>query len=253
MRRKDNKKSLPSSISIVAEEYISGNDLSSGNERIIYANQLYEKAKSLCRDMKNPDEQTAKLIIESVDDAIKVFGTTNQHKKVELRKIKAEAEKILPPDTIESLRKRAEADLLQKVYPKQSAFRKLLLLVIAIAVLVTPLVFGIKELLKSQPPPTTPTETKEQDDEKTSQASDVSKQLPNANQAKPIEEQSVPTSQTKIPKLFPQYVKRAQMLYEQGHYQAALVECDKALTVKPGNQEAINLKKRIRKTLEVLK
>jgi hypothetical protein len=250
MRRKDRQKALLSTKPIVAGVSISEQGLSLVKENTSYANQLYEKAKSLSQNL---DEHTAKLIIESVDDAIKEFGTTNQDKKVELRRIKAEAEKILPPDTIESLRKRAEGDLLQKVYPKQRTFRRVLLFVIAITILVTPLVFGIKELIKSQPPPATLTETQKPDTEKPSQPSDVSTRLPDENQSKQIEQQTVTISPTLTPKYLSQYIKRARMLYEQGYYQSALIECDKALAVEPGNQEAIRLKKQIRKTLEVLK
>src|SRR5437588_10037234 len=81
-----------------------------------HAITLYEKVRALMQSTL--DENNARIIAESADDAINEFGNTNQEKKVELRKWKAQAELVLPPSTIEELRKRAEGQLLKKSYPK---------------------------------------------------------------------------------------------------------------------------------------
>lgn len=99
-----------------------------------HANGLYEKAKRLIHETERLDQNTAKIIVESADDAIKEFGTTNQEKKVELKGWKKEAESVLPPDTIEELRKRAEAKLIGKTYPGSEPRRNFVLWVIGIGV-----------------------------------------------------------------------------------------------------------------------
>lgn len=57
-------------------------------------------------------------------------------KKIELRRMIEEAEKVLPPATIEDLKKRAEGQLLDKVYPRKPSKRNLLLTAIAIIIVV---------------------------------------------------------------------------------------------------------------------
>lgn len=49
------------------------------------------------------------------------------------------------------------------------------------------------------------------------------------------------------------HIARARELYKQGdgHYQDAINECDKALELEPKNQEALDLKKGINKTMQV--
>jgi hypothetical protein len=124
---------------------------------IIYASKLYEQAKDLTQDRENIDEATARKIIELIDDAIKEFGTTNHDKKAELRKLRPELEKVLPPDTVEALRKRAEGHLLQVAYPKHKLLRNTLLWVVSIAVIITPLILIAWEMIPKHhnniPPP----------------------------------------------------------------------------------------------------
>ena len=48
------------------------------------------------------------------------------------------------------------------------------------------------------------------------------------------------------------HVARARGLYEKGAYEAALVECDKALALDPSNTEAALLKTKVMKTREIL-
>lgn len=48
------------------------------------------------------------------------------------------------------------------------------------------------------------------------------------------------------------HVGRARSLYEQGRYQEAISECDRALQANPGDSEAAALKRRIARTVEIL-
>lgn len=126
------------------------------------ANQLYDKVKNLIDNTNPLDQTTAQLIIESADDAIKEFGNTNQDKKVELRNIKEKAEEVLPPKTIEELRKRAEGKALAKAYPKSNRMRNALYVLLVLSSIVTGLLMLKKMLpdqgdaVKVKPSPTTP-------------------------------------------------------------------------------------------------
>lgn len=117
------------------------------DDALTNAEQLYNKVKSLIQETKPLDERTARIIVESADDAIKEFGSTNQEKKVELRRIKSEAEDALPPVTVEELRKRAEGKALKTIHPKskiaRNIFYAVLILVIAIIALI-----GIGQVLQ---------------------------------------------------------------------------------------------------------
>lgn len=48
------------------------------------------------------------------------------------------------------------------------------------------------------------------------------------------------------------HIERAHTLFEQANYEDALKECDKALNLDPKNQAALDLKKRINTTIEIL-
>jgi hypothetical protein len=124
------------------------------------AEQLYNKVKELIQNTKPLNEYTARIIVESSDDAIKEFGNTNQEKKVELRQWKAQAELVLPPSTIEELRKRAEGELIKRSYPKNAILRNVLLALVVLFVIVLGL-FAIKKELwpKGQTAPPLPTAT----------------------------------------------------------------------------------------------
>lgn len=100
------------------------------------ANELYEKARALSRYVKPLDANTAKIIIETANDAIKEFGNTNQEKKVELKRMVEEAGKVLPPATFKELTDRAEGQLLRKTYPKSHTSRNVILLVVLLFTLV---------------------------------------------------------------------------------------------------------------------
>jgi hypothetical protein len=110
------------------------------NAQLPPANQLYDSVQRLIENTIPLDEQTARIIVEAADDAIKEFGNTNQEKKVELKKWKGLAEEVLPPRTIKELKERAEGQLLQKGYPRQALSRKLLISGIGIMVLAVTLV-----------------------------------------------------------------------------------------------------------------
>jgi len=97
---------------------------------LAHAEQLYERVKSLTEGGVPSDESTASIIVELVDDAVKEFGSTNQDKKVELRRIKEEAEQVLPPKTVDELRKRAEGQILKRTFPRNRTLRNVVLLII---------------------------------------------------------------------------------------------------------------------------
>ena len=97
---------------------------------LAHAEQLYEKVKNLTAGGIPSDESTASIIVELVDDAVKEFGSTNQDKKVELRRIKEKAEEVLPPRTVEELRKRAEGQILKRTFPRNRIIRNVVLLII---------------------------------------------------------------------------------------------------------------------------
>jgi hypothetical protein len=118
-------------------------------DKLIHANQLYDKVKNSIHNTKPLDQNTAKLIIESADDAIKEFGSTSQEKKIELRLWKAQAELILPPSTIEELRKRAEGQLLKRSYPKNVVLRNVMLALIALGIVILGLFALWRALSKS--------------------------------------------------------------------------------------------------------
>jgi hypothetical protein len=103
----------------------------------VSAEDLYSKVKNLYGDGNDIDEEKARHIIEYADDAIKEFGNTNQQKKVQLRKWKAQAEAVLPPGTIEELRKRAEGELLKRTFPRNVTLRASLLSLVILLVLIS--------------------------------------------------------------------------------------------------------------------
>jgi len=104
------------------------------------AHQLYETVQNLVKSANPTDVHTARLIVETCDDAISEFGNTNQDKKLDLRKWKAEAEQILPPATLKDLKDRAEALVLAKGYPKSNRIRNILLYAIGAIILIGTLI-----------------------------------------------------------------------------------------------------------------
>jgi hypothetical protein len=119
------------------------------------AYQLFEEVQTLTTQ-RSLDVETARLLIEKADDAIREFGNTNQEKKVQLRKWKDDAELVLPPQTIDDLRKRAEGQILKKSYPKSARTRNILLVLVGAGVILLGLwslrnVIGVRRELRSQP------------------------------------------------------------------------------------------------------
>ena len=96
-----------------------------------HALTLYETARNLVQATETLDFETARLIVETCDDAINELGHTSQDKKIELRRWRAEAMATLPPRTIKELKERAEEQLLAKGYPKQKSLRALVLLIVS--------------------------------------------------------------------------------------------------------------------------
>jgi len=121
--------------------------------KLVNANQLYEKVKALVQATNPLSAETARLIVETSDDAIEEFGNTNQDKKLELRAWKAEAEAVLPPLTIEELKDRAEAQILAKGYPTRKLPRKILLYVIGVGILGATLAGIYAGLFRQAPKP----------------------------------------------------------------------------------------------------
>jgi hypothetical protein len=115
------------------------------------AHELYNKVKDLIENTKPLDEYTARMVVEYSDDAIKEFGTTNQDKKVELREWKAEAELVLPPATIEELRKRAEGQFLDRGYPRKKILRDILLWVIGLGIVAGTLFGAYRAFVRKDP------------------------------------------------------------------------------------------------------
>ncbi|MFL6335305.1 MAG: hypothetical protein ACJ754_18490 [Pyrinomonadaceae bacterium] len=118
------------------------------------AEDLYSKAKDLYGDGNDIDEDKARRIIEYADDAIREFGNTNQEKKVELRRWKTEAEAVLPPGTLEELRKRAEGELLKRSFPRNKLPRIVLLALVALIVIIVGALALKKEFTTNKSGPT---------------------------------------------------------------------------------------------------
>jgi hypothetical protein len=112
------------------------------------AQELYEKAKSRF-DEENLDEKTAILIVTLADDALLLFGPTNQEKKVELKLLKKKAESVLPPETLEELRKRAESRTLKELYPRRQSRQRVVLRIVSL-ILIVGMIFGIYKMLTGE-------------------------------------------------------------------------------------------------------
>lgn len=125
----------------------------STDAKFLHAIELYERVKTLIQTTDPLDQQTARLVVETSDDAIEEFGNTNQDKKLELRKWKAEAEAVLPPLTIAELKDRAEAQILAKGYPTRKLPRKILLYVIGAGILAAALAGIYAGLFRQAPKP----------------------------------------------------------------------------------------------------
>jgi hypothetical protein len=104
-------------------------------ENLTHANYLYDSVKNLIQNSEALDESEARIIVESAEDAINEFGSTNQEKKVKLRKWKYQAELVLPPGTIEELRKRAEGNLLKRSWPRSVLLQRALLGIVALVLI----------------------------------------------------------------------------------------------------------------------
>lgn len=129
-------------------------------DAVARAIQLYEEVKKLANGEKPLDKNSARLIIELADDAIKEFGNTNQERKVELRKLKTEAEDFLPSPTLEELRKKAEGKAISLLHPANRVWRILLYTLILLS-MIAAAVFGllrsfptVNETTKGGPSPT---------------------------------------------------------------------------------------------------
>src|SRR5215213_533521 len=98
--------------------------------KIKQATDLYSQVIAMSQNWRLVDEVKARLIIEYAKDATELFGTTNQEKKVELKRIIEKAEQIVPPDSVDSLKKRSQKLVLKRIYPKNRRLRNVLLMAI---------------------------------------------------------------------------------------------------------------------------
>jgi hypothetical protein len=118
--------------------------------------------RALSGNWQTVNEVKAQLIIEAARDAIEAFGDTHQEEKVELRVTIEKAELIISPDSIDSLKKRAEKFVLRFLYPRNPIVRNTLFVLIAL-ITVTGILFSIKKALSeqtaSQLPSSVPTPT----------------------------------------------------------------------------------------------
>lgn len=129
---------------------------------IAQANNLYDQVKLMSAGLSDADEALAQLTIEYAKDAIELFGRTNQEKKVELRRIVALSEEVVSPDSIDTLKKRAEKAVLRLTYPKNRILRNWLLAILGSILVGAPLVILVWNAfpLHTQTPDK-PTEQKE--------------------------------------------------------------------------------------------
>jgi hypothetical protein len=105
-------------------------------ENLSRAFELYWQAKGLSQFVNSPDRQTAQALIRVADDAIKEFGNTNQDKKIELERIKEEAEDAVPAKDFKEFKSRVERYILRKITPRNPKFRSMLLIIFSLALLV---------------------------------------------------------------------------------------------------------------------
>jgi len=129
--------------------------------------QLYRRIMDLRQDKAPLDETNATLIIELIDDAIHEYGNTNQERKVTLRQLRKECEQVLPPATIEELKRRAEGHFLKKAYPKNQAVRFLVYAVILV-VIAGSAIFGTWTILEKPKPLLTQSQTPGRNETKSS-------------------------------------------------------------------------------------
>jgi tetratricopeptide (TPR) repeat protein len=98
------------------------------------ANQLYESVKERYAQFSG-DSTQAGLIIEEAHDALKLYGETSQHRKVELKEIIGKAEASLPPSTARAVLDRTVAALLRVLWPQQKLWQGVVSGLVTLAVL----------------------------------------------------------------------------------------------------------------------
>ncbi len=118
-------------------------------ENILQADILYGKIQKLNEDWNSPDASEAKLIKEYAVDAIKLYGETNQKKKLELKAIVEKTEEVIPPENLKQLKDKSEKYGLQKIYSWLPFRKNFLYIVILIVLAVFPLV-GLFNFLKPE-------------------------------------------------------------------------------------------------------
>ncbi|HEY0347142.1 MAG TPA: hypothetical protein VGC60_03205 [Pyrinomonadaceae bacterium] len=143
-----------------------------GKENLTHANQLYGKVKTLIQNKAGLDKNNARVIVESVDDALKEFGSTDQNKKIELREWRAKAVRALPPETFRELIDRGVKEWLPKLWPKNPKLQTGLLVIVFVTVVAGGLATFKRTFWdRPEPTPTPPLNSTNSNDGRTSKSS----------------------------------------------------------------------------------
>lgn len=260
---------------------LKNSDMSSNIEN---AERLYKKVKQLIEEgWEKIDKIRAKQIIEYSNDAINEYKNTNQEKKVELREIIVRANQILPPDSIEDLKKKSERFFLARIYPQKKVPQILLFSGVISVILIITLVsmFNFfkpekdKTLVNQQEQPNNSNQNNSiisnhnlsvVDSQNSNNITNENSLLKNSNSTITTNTKTDTTSlknRNEISSVaVPQRTGKetssneslavANSLLKQGKYQEALKECDRILSKNPRNREAISLKSKIQRGITIL-
>jgi hypothetical protein len=98
-----------------------------------HALRLYEEVTAQIKK-SSLEESEIRVLIEKADDAIKEFGSSNQDKKAELRRIKEQLQRSLPPLSFADARTRVEGGILTRLW-KRTLTRTVVIIVIFLIVI----------------------------------------------------------------------------------------------------------------------
>lgn len=110
----------------MVEKQESSQSVADGHSEIEQADKLYSLVMTMGAEWGSVNDVKAQLIEEYAKDAIELFGKTNHEKRVELKRLIEKCEDITPPESFESLKKRAERAFLRIAYPRNQALRNTL-------------------------------------------------------------------------------------------------------------------------------
>jgi hypothetical protein len=118
--------------------------------RTSYAEQLHADVRELIQKHETLDADTARLIIEKANDALKEFGSTNHAHKVELRDWKSRAESALAPKTFKQLGERIQAVLLRIAWRRP--ITKFAIIAFVSVIFAVSLILSIKKSMRADEP-----------------------------------------------------------------------------------------------------